>query len=98
MSAELRAGPSALLTGLLPLPSPAIQDRLVVLRADRASGGLLWLNPRVFSPVWGLLELAVWPTVFGATLVVMAQLWRIDRLVWMYEELTTSRCGHEAPS
>lgn len=105
----------------------------------------LWLNPRVFSPVfrpaawaskgiygeriwavdraavparhrmafrliaipdlvgialtgWGLLALAVWPTVFGATLVVMAQMWRIDRLVWMYEELTTPRCGHEAPS
>jgi hypothetical protein len=29
----------------------------------------------------------VWPTVFGATLVVLAQLWRIDRLVWMYEEI-----------
>ena len=30
---------------------------------------------------WGLLELDVWPTVFGATLVVMAQLWRIDGCV-----------------
>ena len=37
---------------------------------------------------WGLVALDVWPTVFGATLVVLAQLWRIDRLVWMYEELT----------
>jgi hypothetical protein len=37
--------------------------------------------------VWGLVMLDVWPTVTGAALVVLAQLWRIDRLVWMYEEL-----------
>jgi hypothetical protein len=47
---------------------------------------------------WGLLALDGWPTVFGATLVVLAQLWRIDRLVWMYEELgrhggPLSSCG-----
>ena len=49
---------------------------------------------------WGLLALEVWPTVFGATLVVLAQLWRIDRLVWMYEEVTPSSCpaaGAERP-
>jgi hypothetical protein len=27
----------------------------------------------------------VWPTVFGATLIVLGQLWRIDRLVVLYE-------------
>lgn len=37
--------------------------------------------------VWGLVALDVWPTVTGAALVVLAQLWRIDRLVWMYEDL-----------
>jgi hypothetical protein len=37
--------------------------------------------------VWGLIALDVWPTVVGVTLVVLAQLWRIDRLVWMYDEL-----------
>jgi hypothetical protein len=35
---------------------------------------------------WGLLKLHVWPTVFGATLVVVAQLWRIDRMGLLYEE------------
>jgi uncharacterized protein DUF6653 len=34
---------------------------------------------------WGLIELLIWPTIFGATLVVLAQLWRIDRLGMWYE-------------
>jgi hypothetical protein len=36
---------------------------------------------------WGLVVLQVWPTVVGVVLVVLAQLWRIDRLVWVYEDL-----------
>jgi hypothetical protein len=35
---------------------------------------------------WGLIALDVWPTVFGAKLVVLAQLWRIDRLVRVYDD------------
>lgn len=35
---------------------------------------------------WGLIKLLAWPTVFGATLVVVAQLWRIDRMGLLYEE------------
>jgi len=34
---------------------------------------------------YGLVRLEVWPTTFGATLIVMAQLWRIDRFVVLYE-------------
>ena len=34
---------------------------------------------------YGLVTREVWPTVFGATLVVLGQLWRIDRLVVFYE-------------
>jgi hypothetical protein len=41
--------------------------------------------------VWGLVALDVWPTVTGVALVVLAQLWRIDRLVWMHEDLTRDR-------
>jgi len=37
--------------------------------------------------VWGLVALDVWPTVFGATLVVLAQLWRIDRLARVYDDM-----------
>ena len=35
--------------------------------------------------VYGLVMLDVWPTVFGATLIVLGQLRRIDRLVVFYE-------------
>ena len=50
---------------------------------------------------WGLVALEVWPTISGVALVVLAQLWRIDRLVWMYEDLSrrvprgTTRAGDE---
>jgi hypothetical protein len=36
---------------------------------------------------WGLVVLDPWPTVFGATLVVLAQLWRIDRYARLYDDL-----------
>ncbi|MEU6786378.1 DUF6653 family protein [Nonomuraea angiospora] len=34
--------------------------------------------------IWGLITLAIWPTVFGATLITLGQLWRIDRLGQLY--------------
>lgn len=40
---------------------------------------------------WGLVALDVWPTILGVALVVIAQLWRIDRLAWMYGELSHPR-------
>lgn len=40
---------------------------------------------------WGLIELRIWPTVFGATLVALAQLWRIDRMGLFYDELQRTR-------
>ncbi|MFI7706690.1 DUF6653 family protein [Nonomuraea sp. NPDC049480] len=33
-----------------------------------------------------LVTLEIWPTVFGATLVVLGRLWRIDRFGLLYEE------------
>ena len=35
---------------------------------------------------YGLAVLAVWPTVMGMSLLVLAQLWRIDRFGLLYEE------------
>ncbi|EME51205.1 DUF6653 family protein [Amycolatopsis decaplanina] len=33
----------------------------------------------------GLMALDLWPTLFGATVVIMAQLWRIDRFGWLWQ-------------
>jgi hypothetical protein len=38
----------------------------------------------------GLITLSVWPTVFGATLVVVTQLWRIDRFATLYDVKSVS--------
>jgi hypothetical protein len=34
----------------------------------------------------GLVKLHMWPTIFGTTLVVVVQLWRIDRMGLLYAE------------
>ena len=34
---------------------------------------------------WGLFSLRVWPTVAGAVIIVVGQLWRIDRLGRIYD-------------
>ena len=39
--------------------------------------------------VWGLITFAIWPTVFGATLIVYGQLWRIDRLGIFFDQHVT---------
>ncbi|MCG8922841.1 DUF6653 family protein [Lentzea sp. CC55] len=41
--------------------------------------------------IWGLIALQVWPTLFGATVVVLAQLWRIDRFGWLWERHEAQR-------
>jgi hypothetical protein len=41
---------------------------------------------RFSTLTYGLVALEIWPTVFGATLVVLGQLWRVDRFGLLYEE------------
>ena len=51
----------------------------------------VWIAGAIFGAalvIWGLSTLQVWPTVFGATLLIYGQLWRIDPLGIFYEELT----------
>ncbi len=52
------------------------------LAALGAAGGILLL--------WGLVELSPWPTLYRATLLILAQLWRIDRLGLLYEAIQHS--------
>ena len=46
---------------------------------------------------FGLVRLEVWPTVFGATLIVLGQLWRIDRFVVLYERQTRADAQDPPP-
>lgn len=36
--------------------------------------------------VWGLVLIEAWPSIFGLTLIVLSQLWQIDRFVAIYAE------------
>jgi len=47
---------------------------------------------------WGLWRLEVWPTIYGATLVIFAQLWRIDRMSLLYEEVQADRPSDDMPT
>jgi hypothetical protein len=38
--------------------------------------------------IWGLVALDGWQTLFGATLIVLGQLWRIDRFGMLYAEIS----------
>jgi hypothetical protein len=42
---------------------------------------------------WGVVRLAVWPTLFGAALVYAGKLWFLDRMVWLYEDVTGATPG-----
>ena len=37
--------------------------------------------------VWGLVALAVWPTLLGSVLIYCGKLWFLDRMVWLYEDV-----------
>jgi hypothetical protein len=59
----------------LPATCGAIQRWLILL----GLGGMALI-------AYGLAMLQVWPTAFGATVLVIAQLWRIDRFSVFYDD------------
>jgi hypothetical protein len=46
--------------------------------------------------IWGVVQLAVWPTLCGAALVYAGKLWFLDRMVWLYEDVTRATPEHQA--
>lgn len=69
-------------------------ERLWLEQRGRVPAGyrsVLWLLTVVGGSgfvllAFGLVALEIWPTIFGASLIVVGQLWRIDRLGLWYEE------------
>ena len=37
--------------------------------------------------VWGLIELAIWPTALGAALIYCGKLWFLDRMAWLFRDM-----------
>ena len=37
--------------------------------------------------VWGVIDLAFWPTLLGSVLVYSGKVWFLGRMVWLYEDM-----------
>jgi hypothetical protein len=44
--------------------------------------------------LWGLVVLDPWPTVLGGAIVLLAKLWFVDRMVWLYEDMKDAPQHH----
>jgi len=72
-------------------------ERIWINRDDRSVPERHRVVPHVLNAVsgtgmlvvvWGVVRLAVGPTLLGATLVYAGKLWFLDRMVWLYEDVT----------
>ena len=71
-------------------PIPTHHRPLIVVTTTITGVGLLPL-------VYGLVRLEIWPTVFGLTLVLLGKTWFLDRMVWLYDEVTGMACRRSEP-
>jgi hypothetical protein len=46
--------------------------------------------------LWGVVQLAIWPTLFGAILNYAGKLWFLDRMVWLYEDMKEATAEYRA--
>lgn len=59
----------------------------------KAAQVLTWLPLIGLPPMsWSLWALSPWPAALGTALVVLAKLWFLDRMAWLWDEM----CGHPA--
>lgn len=62
------------------------QDAPFVARHKRMAILLNSISGLAVLPyAWGLWTLDIWPTLFGMSVSMLAKLWFIDRMVWLYE-------------
>jgi hypothetical protein len=62
------------------VPIPAHHRRMALLLSLTSALGLAPL-------IWGLVVLDPWPTMLGVAVVLLAKLWFVDRMVWLYEDM-----------
>ena len=46
--------------------------------------------------VWGLVTLAVWPTLLGSVLIYCGKLWFLDLMVWLYEDVIAQNAHYRS--
>jgi hypothetical protein len=46
--------------------------------------------------VWGLVALEAWPTMLGAMLIYCGKLWFLDRMVWLYQDMSAQNEHYRA--
>ena len=65
------------------VPVPDHHRRVVAILGIVSGLGVLLV-------VWGLVALAICPTLLGVVVVFMSKLWGLDRMVWLYEEMKSA--------
>ncbi len=43
--------------------------------------------------IWGIITLHIWPTLLGMACIYLVNYWRLDRMVWLYEDM----CNIQTP-
>jgi hypothetical protein len=71
------------------VPIPAHHARMAALTTALSLAGLPFL-------AWGLWALEPWPTVLGVVLATLGKLWFVDRMVWLYDEMSVRHPAYRA--
>jgi len=62
------------------VPVPDHHRRFPTLLNAIAAIGTLFI-------LWGVIALAIWPTVLGLALTYLGKFWFLDRMVWLYTDM-----------
>lgn len=62
------------------IPVPLHHQTMPNLLSAVAASGMIFV-------IWGMIELAIWPTLLGTVLIYLGKLWFLDRMVWLYEDM-----------
>lgn len=74
------------------------RDKVPVPRHHRTAPHVLNAVTAIGSVlvIWGVVALAIWPTVLGAALIYCGKLWFLDRMVWLYQDVVNESPEYRA--
>ncbi|HOM98916.1 MAG TPA: hypothetical protein PLM33_01535 [Acidobacteriota bacterium] len=68
---------------------PEQHRRLPTILGLVSAAGLIFV-------IWGVINLAIWPTLMGVSITYLAKLWFVDRMVRLYEDMQDRAAGPQA--